>query len=671
MLSAFSTSKLGMQRAMVVLTVMFLCFIKTGIGGEDDLLWPIDATPALSSSFCEYRPGHYHSAIDAKVWGSVGLPCRAVADGYVYRVKVSPSGYGKALYLRLKDGRSAVYAHLRNFASEVDEYILQKQHETIRYNQDVYFEESEAFRFKKGEILAYSGRSGTTHPHLHFELRDQNERPINPLLNGYTVADHVKPIPVAFLLAPMDKLTTIENQSQPRLYDGLIEQHDGIFRARDPIGVTGRVGISIKAFDRADGAENILAVSKIELLADGQNVWTTSFTEFGFEETRQVEFERDYRLRRLGKGDFHRLYRAPGNELKMVSGDGIVSYSNLENKPMILHINLEDVSGNRSIVEIILVSDMVEDGNRAAGGEMLFDYDNEHLESGFPIQVLVLDRYLRFLGPPGIRGFHIDGQLDFSCMSQSSGGGVAVNWYPPSDFNGNLVLQALDNVGNTAFSANLQFYPVYPTKSADILTLDEALKVEIPVHAVFDTTWLRIKHEPEFQIPGWVESVYRIDPQDQPLNRRVNIFLKLDSSKIETGWGIYYFNKRKGWSFMDNQMSDDYFQASALSWERFGLVCDNDNPVIRTLNFKDGSVINKTRPNFKIEVKDSTSGLSADGLEIRIDDKLVPAQWDPPIDLLSYEVWKPLERGEHNISILARDMVGNQTGKSLKITINP
>ena len=147
MLSAFSTSKLGMQRAMVVLTVMFLCFIKTGIGGEDDLLWPIDATPALSSSFCEYRPGHYHSAIDAKVWGSVGLPCRAVADGYVYRVKVSPSGYGKALYLRLKDGRSAVYAHLRNFASEVDEYILQKQHETIRYNQDVYFEESEAFRF--------------------------------------------------------------------------------------------------------------------------------------------------------------------------------------------------------------------------------------------------------------------------------------------------------------------------------------------------------------------------------------------------------------------------------------------------------------------------------------------------------------------------------------------
>ena len=664
--------KHNLQKAISALTVLLLlCSSKLGVCGEDDLLWPVDAAPALTSSFCEYRPGHYHSAIDIKVWGSVGLPCRAIADGYVYRVKVSSSGYGRALYLKMSDGRSAVYAHVRNFSPEIDEFISTKQHNEVRYNQDVYFEELEAFHYKKGEVVAYSGRSGTKHPHLHFEIRDKNERPLNPLLNGYEIADHIKPVPVAFLLTPMDESTTIENQYQPRLYDGLIEQHDGIFRARDPIGVSGSIGISIKAFDRADGSENILAVNKIEMIVQGVSVWTTSYTDFGFEETRQIEFERDYRLRRLGKGDYHRLYRAPGNDLRIVKGEGTINCNDVDKKPIKVHINLEDVAGNTSVVEVILVSDDVVDENRGVGGEMLYDFGNGQNKSDIPVQVLVVDKYIRLLGPPGIKGFHINGKWDFSCMTQKSGGGVAANWYPPADFDGKLTLQALDNEGKSVISSDFQFHAVYPQKSTRINSIGEALKVEIPAHAVFDTTWLRVINEPDLQIAGWVESVFRIEPHDQPLNRRVEIFLKKDSPTAENGWGIYYFDRRKGWRFMDNRVAGDYYQASALSWETFGLIRDNDNPQIRTLNFKDGSIINKTRPHFKIVVKDSTSGLSADGLEIRIDNKIVPAEWDPPIDRLSYKVWKPLDAGEHSISIIVRDRVGNQSEKKMKFIINP
>ncbi len=669
-MSIINNLKKPQEYHVLTFIFLFLCFAKPGSCGENDLLWPVDAAPALTSSFCEYRPGHYHSAIDLKVWGSVGLPCRAVADGYVYRIKVSPSGYGKAVYLKMQDGISAVYAHVRNFAPGIDEFVIRKQHETLKYRQDIYFNEEEAFHFKRGEVVAFSGRSGTKHPHLHFELRDNNERPINPLMNGYTVADHIRPVPVAFLLSPMDKTTTIENQCQPRLYEGLIEQHDGIFRTRDPIGITGSIGISIKAFDRADGSENILSVSKIEMLISNQSIWTTSFTEFGFEETNQIKFERDYRLRRLGKGDYHRLYRAPGNELKMVKGNGIINYRDMDSEPVKVHIELEDVAGNSTTVEIILVSDLVEDENRGVGGEMLFDYYNTLHEPGIPVQVLVVDKHIRLLAPPGIRGFHINGELDYSCPTNKSGGGVAANWYPPIEFDGLMTLEALDNEGKTAFSTNFRFEKIYPEHSKQVTSDDESIRLEIPAYAVLDTTYLRIINEKEFQVPGWIESVFRIEPQDQPLNRRVEIFLKRDSSLSENGWGIYYFNKRKGWRFMDNEVTNGYLHASALSWERFGLVRDNDIPVIRTLNFKDGSIINKTRPHFKISVKDSTSGLSADGLEIKIDNKLVPAKWDPPIDLLSYEVWKPIESGEHTISILAKDRVGNQSQKKLKFIIN-
>ena len=83
-------------------------------------LWPTNASTYLASSFCEFRPGHYHSAIDIKTWVQEGYKCYAIADGEIIRLRVSPFGYGKVLYLRLKDGNTAVYAHLQRFAPDLE-----------------------------------------------------------------------------------------------------------------------------------------------------------------------------------------------------------------------------------------------------------------------------------------------------------------------------------------------------------------------------------------------------------------------------------------------------------------------------------------------------------------------------------------------------------------------
>ena len=81
-------------------------------GYAEIYLWPLHGERLLSSSFSEYREGHYHAGIDLRTFGRIGLPCLAVGDGSVQRIKVGPAGYGKALYLKLEDGRTAVYAHL-------------------------------------------------------------------------------------------------------------------------------------------------------------------------------------------------------------------------------------------------------------------------------------------------------------------------------------------------------------------------------------------------------------------------------------------------------------------------------------------------------------------------------------------------------------------------------
>ena len=64
------------------------------------LIAPLDIPLVLSGNFGEFRGNHFHTGLDFKTQGREGFPVLAVANGVVTRVKVSPWGYGKALYLK-------------------------------------------------------------------------------------------------------------------------------------------------------------------------------------------------------------------------------------------------------------------------------------------------------------------------------------------------------------------------------------------------------------------------------------------------------------------------------------------------------------------------------------------------------------------------------------------
>ena len=96
-----------------------------GANASDIYEWPLDAPPALTSTFAEYRSGRFHAGLDVKTWGKEGIACVAVADGYVWRVRTSPWGYGKAVYLKLNDGRTAVYAHLSGFVDRIEKVVAE------------------------------------------------------------------------------------------------------------------------------------------------------------------------------------------------------------------------------------------------------------------------------------------------------------------------------------------------------------------------------------------------------------------------------------------------------------------------------------------------------------------------------------------------------------------
>ncbi len=103
-----------------ILTLLAAALTASAARGQrlnpDDYIYPVRDVPGLySANFGELRPGHFHAGIDIKTDGVEGKALVAVADGHVSRVVLQPGGYGRAVYLTLDNGVTAVYGHLRNF----------------------------------------------------------------------------------------------------------------------------------------------------------------------------------------------------------------------------------------------------------------------------------------------------------------------------------------------------------------------------------------------------------------------------------------------------------------------------------------------------------------------------------------------------------------------------
>ena len=91
--------------------------------GNEEYLWPTNASKTLTTVFGDVRPRRYHAGLDIRTYGQSGYDLYAIDDGYIERIRVSSSGYGKAIYIRLIDGRIVVYAHLSKFTSEINDLV--------------------------------------------------------------------------------------------------------------------------------------------------------------------------------------------------------------------------------------------------------------------------------------------------------------------------------------------------------------------------------------------------------------------------------------------------------------------------------------------------------------------------------------------------------------------
>ena len=117
-----------------ILTLLAAALTASAARGQrlnpDDYIYPVQDVPGLySANFGELRPGHFHAGIDIKTDGVEGKALVAVADGYVSRVSLGAYGYGRAVYLTLRNGTTVVYGHLRRFRDDIERHVRRERYE--------------------------------------------------------------------------------------------------------------------------------------------------------------------------------------------------------------------------------------------------------------------------------------------------------------------------------------------------------------------------------------------------------------------------------------------------------------------------------------------------------------------------------------------------------------
>ena len=258
----------------------------TGAAGE--LRWPLDLEARfLTSNFMEFRDGRYHAGLDLKTRSRTGFPVYAAEDGWISRLRATPTAYGRAIYLHGDSGRTYVYAHLERFNDTLAARVADERRRTGRYSVRQYFRDGEV-TVRRGQVLALSGQSGTNGPHLHFEVRDGGQRPLNPLACGFAVPDTIAPTIHRVRALPAAPGTRIEGRCAAR---AIGSASAALVGRQATLTVQGPVAFSAMIVDRADIRAHRLEPWLIEVHLDGDLVYRCRNESFSFTDNSQQRLE--------------------------------------------------------------------------------------------------------------------------------------------------------------------------------------------------------------------------------------------------------------------------------------------------------------------------------------------------------------------------------------------
>ena len=332
--------------------IFFLILIISSIYISADPLfnWPVNLPKSLSATLGEIRGFSLHQGIDIKTNARSGYPVFAGSTGSVSRIISKNNGYGNAVFLDHGSGMESVYGHLDAF--EEAKYHLSTLTRTLKvlYNND-YLDfklSSRLFRFSKDEKIAFSGESGSGLPHLHFEIRENNQY-ANPL--DYIHIRDTKPPVIQSVYA------CVENENATIYEQNIkVKKKWGAYRTvYNPVEIEGeKIFFKISCYDMA-GAYNHVAVYRIKVYADKKKIFEISFDNLKNSDIQYGKFVYDISKSTIkdGVSYVYVLCKKPGNNFSGINSlnDGYIDISGNNTNQKDIVIAVSDFAGNEETLQ--------------------------------------------------------------------------------------------------------------------------------------------------------------------------------------------------------------------------------------------------------------------------------------------------------------------------------
>lgn len=349
---------------------------------------PFDFPIIFAGNFGEIRANHFHSGLDFKTGGTVGKPVRALADGYISRIRVN-HGSGYVLDVAYDNGYSTINRHLSAFVGDIARRVEALQYEQESWEVEIVPQPGE-YPIKAGQVIALSGNTGYSFgPHLHLDfLETETGDYIDPLpfFKG-KVKDHTAPRAEEIRLFPQPGRGTVEGKQLCRAFPA---------HRTEPITAWGLIGAGIRAYDYMDGVRNKYGVKTVVLQIDGKEVFRSTVDRFAYSETRYINS--------WTYDGYMKSFIEPGNRLRMLQASGadrgLVRID--EERPYRFVYTLSDALGNTSEVRFTVQGKKTDIAPVTHREKYVFKWDKMNflqepgLELVVPRGMLYDDAYLNF-----------------------------------------------------------------------------------------------------------------------------------------------------------------------------------------------------------------------------------------------------------------------------------
>lgn len=632
-----------------------------------DLQAPLAGPLAVTSSFGEYRANRFHAGVDLSTQARIGEPVLAVAAGRVERVKVSSGGYGRALYLRLDDGRIAVYGHLDRFLPAVEEAVAARQLQARRYRVDWQWQDA-PLRIPAGDVVGWSGQAGTSVPHLHFELRDGQNRPLDPAALGLALRDTVPPTLSDLRVVPRGPGSTIDGspfaRSIPLALVPAATNRSRHYRARSALRLSGAASLEVEVWDQDDARRGRLALAGATLRQDGQmrlelrvdsfswsaaarsrHLYVGSTEEPGSRNRLRLDVPLDGRDEMLFAPD-------PAHPRGWLVAPGPAGGE--------VHLELRDRQGNRALVTLPLAPAPLTRPGPPGGLQV---------RAGPVDGLLALRIRAPGTGPtlplvlPSIPILDSGPEWEL-VQALALGPGDWVAWVLPK---GPGELRVLGEEGS--WGRHFAFQPAPRGRALAIVEATTGARLEIARDGLYDDALVALSLVAEAWPPpdslsglGLAGPVVELGPRALYFRERPVLSLPLDPASAQGRTKIFRLDQDAQppcWRHVGGEAAPEGVRAWIAQSGIYAPWVDDRPPMIGK-----PSIVGAGRV-LQLPLADGGSGVDAESVELYLNGQWIIAGWDGPREQIEARLSAPLKAGPQQLRVVARDRAGNGVDRVL------